>query len=70
VNVSNPTLFNAHLFKYNLQNGKSVEYILENCWDGIGDKEEGKKVLTGTAEDMYTMADAGFFVQNKKGLLF
>jgi DNA repair photolyase len=66
VNVSNPTLFNAHIFKYNLQNGKNSEYILEHCWDGVGDREEGKKILTGEAEGMYTMADAGFTLKKEK----
>jgi hypothetical protein len=69
IDVPNPTWFNAHLFKKGLQTGFTPDELLKDCWDGIGDKEEGEKLLKGRSKNMYTMADAGFN-SKKKGLVF
>jgi len=66
IDVRNPTTFNTHHFKKAFQEGLSPDRILERCWDHIGDFEDGKAVLFGESEEMYTMKDAGFSVPRSK----
>jgi len=67
INVSNPTTYNTHSWRNLILEGKTADEIIKNTWDGIGDKEEGRKVLMGKSDKMYTMRDAGLI---KKDLLF
>lgn len=60
IDVPNPTTFNTHTWKRRVQEENSPEGILEHSWDGIGDFKKGVEVFEGTAEDLYTMKDAGF----------
>jgi len=71
IDVQNPTTYNTHTWRNLLIDGKSVDEIIEKTWDGVGNHEDGQKILTGKAKDMYTMADAGL-ISNKSegGLLF
>jgi hypothetical protein len=62
IDVERPTTYNTHTWRNLLLNGKSVEEIVEDTWDGIGNYEEGQKILTGKSKIMYTMFDAGFIV--------
>jgi len=59
VDVSNPMTFNTHTWKRILQQNPKmeVEEILSSTWDGIGDFEEGRKILTGDSKGFYTMKD-------------
>ena len=58
VNVPNRTTFNTHIFKQMLQKGKSTEEILNVSYDGIGDINLGKEILTKKkSKDFYTIND-------------
>lgn len=70
IDVPTPTTYNTHFFRNMLQQGISVDSIVEQTWDGIGSKEKGIQILTGKSGDFYTMADAGFYPKSKKGLIF
>jgi DNA repair photolyase len=59
VDVPNPSTFNTHYFKQLAQKGLSITDILEKTWDGSGDLEEGKAIISGTTHKMYTLKDAG-----------
>ena len=59
INVSNPTTFNTHHWKQLRQQEHCWEEILLNTWDGIGDREEGVKILRGNSDKFYTLKDAG-----------
>lgn len=65
LDVKNPCTFNAHHFKIATQEGRDP---LE-MWDGVGDFEEGKKIIEGTTEKMYTMKDIVGEEGEKKGRL-
>ncbi len=68
VDVPNPSTFNSHYFKRDLQKGVSVKEILDK-YEGIGDFEQGREILEGTNEKIYTMKDAGLVKgkENKNG---
>lgn len=71
IDVESPTTYNAHTWRNMLLAGKSVEEIVEKTWDGVGNYDEGIRVLTGKAKGMYTMVDAGLIEkEGEKGLLF
>lgn len=53
LDVENPCTFNTHHFKLAIQEGKDPA----ETWDGVGNREEGMKIIEGTAGDMYTMKD-------------
>jgi DNA repair photolyase len=57
--VPHPSRFNSHWWKHLLQKGKSPNEVLRMTWEGIGDLEQGKKIVRGEPCDMYTMKDAG-----------
>lgn len=57
LNVPNPCTFNAPTWKRLQAQGLSNDEILVKTWDGIGDIEEGKAILEGTAKGFYTMKD-------------
>ena len=59
IDVPNPSKFNTHYWKRKLQMGKKPNKILEKTYEGIGDKELAKKIITGKRCDNYTMRDAG-----------
>jgi len=66
VDVPNPTTFNTHTWTRKIQEDKDLEDILKETWDGVGDYDQGRKVLFGESSKFYTMKDSGV----KKGLLF
>lgn len=57
INVPNPATFNTHHFKMLWQQGLSPDEILERTWDGSGDWEEGRKIVYGTAKNVFTLKD-------------
>lgn len=60
VRVPNPSRFNAHHWRHYLQLGESPEDVLEQTWEGIGDRDTGRKIVMGDRNcGMYTMRDAG-----------
>jgi len=59
IRVPNPSKFNTHTWKRRLQRGKPANRVLRGTWEGIGDKELGKKIVKGVPCDNYTMKDAG-----------
>ena len=59
IDVPNPTTYNSHFFKKLTQEGLSPEEIIEQTWDGTGDFEDGKKIITGKRGDFYTLKEAG-----------
>ena len=71
IDVPRPTTYNTHTWRNMLLEGKSIDEITKETWDGVGNYEEGLKVLTGKAKNMYTMVDAGLVEKkNEGGLLF
>ena len=55
--VTNPTTFNTHVWKRMVQEGRDKKEILKETWDGVGDYDEGEKVLFGKKSDFYTFKD-------------
>lgn len=53
LDVKNPCTFNTHHFKLAVQQGRDPR----NCWDGVGNYEEGLSVIEGTTDQMYTLKD-------------
>ncbi len=53
LDVENPCTFNAHHFKLAIQNGKDPR----ECWDGVGDYEQGLGIIDGTNTEMYNIHD-------------
>ncbi len=53
LDVKNPCTFNTHHFKLAVQRGEDPR----NCWDGVGNYEEGLAVIEGTTDQMYTLKD-------------
>jgi hypothetical protein len=70
IDVESPTTYNTHTWRNKLLAGQSIDKIVEETWDGVGNYDEGVKVLTGKSKGMYTFADAGLVEKDKKGLLF
>lgn len=64
LDVKNPCTWNSHYFKLAMQKGEDPR----DMWDGVGDYEEGLKIIEGTAKDMYTMKDVAG-ARKGKGLL-
>jgi len=60
LDVPRPCTYNAHTWKRMLQEGRDPQEILAGTWDGVGDQEEGRRIMEGTTDKMYTMHDAGF----------
>lgn len=69
IDVPNPSRFNTHYFKNLLQTGVQQDDVLELTWEGIGDQDQGRKIVEGRKGDFYTMADAGLVKRKKKGLV-
>lgn len=57
VDVPNPTTFNFHHWKRLALQGRSVDEIIELTWDGVGDKEEGRRILRGEVPKMFSLYD-------------
>jgi DNA repair photolyase len=55
LSVPNPCTFNIINWKKKQQTGMTDEQILEDTWDGIGDLEEGRKILSGERKDLYAL---------------
>lgn len=53
IDVKNPCTFNAHHFKLAVQQGRNPR----DCWDGVGNYEEGLKIIEGKTKEMYTLKD-------------
>lgn len=53
LDVKNPCTFNSHHFKLAVQNGKDPR----DCWDGVGNYEQGIAIIEGTTDEMYTLKD-------------
>lgn len=70
IDVPSPTTFNTHIWRNMVIDGKPTDEIIAETFDGIGDVEEGQKVLRGKSSEFYTMADAGLVKKTKEGLLF
>jgi len=59
VQVPNPCTYNTHHWKHLIQGGAlQTDEVDRFTYDGIGDREEARKILTGEKCDMYTMKDA------------
>ena len=57
LNVSNPCLWNSHTFKRKTQEGKSNDQILQECWDHIGNYEQGKIMLEESSPKFFCLKD-------------
>ena len=64
VNVSNPTTFNTHFWKQDIQKANKKGYLVTNkellelTWDGIGDYQKGKEIISAEeSKDFYTLND-------------
>lgn len=66
LDVENPCTWNTHHFKLAIQQGQNP---LLTCWDGVGDYDEGEKIIKGAATNMYTMKDVADAADNKRGKL-
>ena len=61
INVPNPCTFNTHHWKKMLQKGIDYTFqeIIDYTYDGIGDRELARMIVSGEECKMYTMKDAG-----------
>ena len=57
VNVPNPSLFNTHHWKKLKQDGVAEEEILNQTWEGIGERALAEKVVCGKKCQFYTMGE-------------
>jgi len=58
VDVPNPCRFNTHFWKRLLVEGKDPEAVVEETWEGYGDRELGERIVRGEPSDeIYTMGD-------------
>jgi len=57
LNVPNPSRFNSHRWKQLKQKGISAEEIIRRTWEGIGDFEDGKKIVFGESGKFFSLAD-------------
>lgn len=55
--VPNPCTFNLITWKKLRARGMSDEQIIDCTWDGVGDKEEGRRLLAGGVKELYTLDD-------------
>lgn len=69
VNVDNPCRWNVVTMKKLLLNGVDFEKAAEQCWDGVGDYEEGLKAFKGKNPNYdYSLKGCGLITSEKKGL--
>lgn len=59
IDVPNPCTYNTHYWKGYLQEGRSPEDVEGLTWDGVGNRDEGQKIINGRGSKFYTMKDAG-----------
>jgi DNA repair photolyase len=57
INVPNPCTFNLINWKKMKKAGMDDEKIIEKSWDGVGNKEYGKKLLLGEIKELYSLKD-------------
>ena len=53
IDVKNPCTYNSHHFKLAVQQG----FNPRDCWDGVGNYEQGLAIIQGTTDEMYTLKD-------------
>jgi DNA repair photolyase len=53
LDVKNPCTFNSHHFKLAVQKGENPK----ECWDGVGEYDQGIALIEGTKKDMYNLKD-------------
>ncbi len=58
IQVPNPSKFNTHWWKKQLQKGHSPNKVLKQTWEGIGDEKLGESIVKGYTCGHYTMKDA------------
>lgn len=68
ITVKNPTTFNVVTWKDRLLTNPNltIEDVLEETWDGIGNKFLGEKVALGKVNDLYTLKDTGITFPRRK----
>jgi DNA repair photolyase len=64
VEVDNPVTFNTHHWKQRIQGGQGTEEIIRETYEGIGDYDQGVKILNGTSDKFYCLSDV------PEGLIF
>ncbi len=57
VDVPNPCTFNTHFFKKLRQEGLTLQEVLDESWDGTGDRETGCSIVLGSCKDFYNLND-------------
>lgn len=60
MNVPNPCTFNIINWKKRFLKGESLEDIIENTWDKVGDKEKGRKLIKGEIDEFFSLKDIKF----------
>ena len=61
INVPTPTTFNTHFWKKKIQEGVKQEEFFDQSFDGSGDYEEGKKIVSEKSSKFYTLFDSGVY---------
>ena len=69
VDVPCPATFNTHFFKKYAQTGYHSQDILKELWDGSGDYEKGKAIITGAESEFFTLRDAETLPWDKNDLI-
>ena len=67
IETENPCTWNMITMKKKLLQGKTFEKAVEECWDGVGNYEQGIKAFRGEIKNVYSLVDAGV-LGKKKGL--
>ena len=67
IDVENPTSYNAHTWRNLIIDGMPIDDIVKQTWDGIGNYDDGIKILTGKSKNMYTFVDAGLIEKKSEG---
>lgn len=67
INVDNPCRWNMIAMKKKILQGKTFEQAVEECWDDVGNYEQGLKAFKGESSNVYSLKDV---FGEKKGLGF
>lgn len=65
IDVPNPCTYNVMTWKRRILAGEDPEAVFEDTWDGVGDRELGRRVFDGTEDKMYTLKDCGIKSKNR-----
>jgi len=57
VDVDNPMRFNTHFWKPLWMEGLSVEEIIQRTYEGYGDLDKARRIISGEELNLYTMKD-------------